>query len=78
MAAGKFARLVALTPQGVVGGLAMLEATLGVANTMMMAIYERTQEIGVFKVLGVTYREVRRMVTADAVLFEGIGGIVGV
>jgi ABC-type lipoprotein release transport system permease subunit len=63
---------------GSVGGLALLVATLGVANTMMMAIYERTREIGVLKALGATSKEVRRMFTADAVLLGIIGGFVGV
>jgi putative ABC transport system permease protein len=63
---------------GSVGGLALLVATLGVANTMMMAIYERTREIGVLKALGATSREVRRMFTADAVLLGLIGGFVGI
>jgi ABC-type antimicrobial peptide transport system permease subunit len=62
---------------GSVGGLALLVATLGVANTMMMAIYERTREIGVLKALGARNREVRRMFTADAVLLGLIGGVVG-
>ncbi|MFN2235849.1 MAG: FtsX-like permease family protein, partial [Anaerolineales bacterium] len=62
---------------GSVGGLALLVATLGVANTMMMAIYERTREIGVLKALGARNREVRRMFTADAVLLGIIGGAVG-
>ena len=62
---------------GSVGGLALLVATLGVANTMMMAIYERTREIGVLKALGARSREVRRMFTADAVLLGFIGGVVG-
>jgi ABC-type lipoprotein export system ATPase subunit/ABC-type lipoprotein release transport system permease subunit len=62
---------------GSVGGLALLVATLGVANTMMMAIYERTREIGVLKALGARNREVRRMFTADAVLLGFIGGVLG-
>jgi ABC-type lipoprotein export system ATPase subunit/ABC-type antimicrobial peptide transport system permease subunit len=63
---------------GSVGTLALLVATLGVANTMMMAIYERTREIGILKAIGATNQEVRRMFTADAVLLGLIGGIVGV
>jgi len=62
---------------GSVGGLALLVATLGVANTMMMAIYERTREIGVLKALGARNKEVRRMFTADAVLLGFIGGVGG-
>ena len=62
---------------GSVGGLALLVATLGVANTMMMAIYERTREIGVLKALGAQNKEVRRMFTADAVLLGFIGGVLG-
>jgi macrolide transport system ATP-binding/permease protein len=62
---------------GSVGGLALLVATLGVANTMMMAIYERTREIGVLKAIGARNREVRRMFTADAILLGFIGGVVG-
>ena len=62
---------------GSVGALALLVATLGVANTMMMAIYERTREIGVLKALGARNKEVRRMFTADAVLLGFIGGMVG-
>ncbi len=63
---------------GSVGSLALLVATLGVANTMMMAIYERTREIGILKALGARNREVQRMFTADAILIGLIGGVVGV
>jgi len=63
---------------GSVGALALLVATLGVANTMMMAIYERTREIGILKALGARNREVRWMFTADAVMLGLIGGFFGV
>lgn len=62
---------------GSVGGLALLVAALGVANTMMMAIYERTREIGVLKALGASAREIRRMFTVEAGMIGLIGGFFG-
>ena len=62
---------------GSVGGLALLVAALGVANTMMMAIYERTREIGVLKALGASPREIRALFTVEAALIGLIGGVFG-
>jgi putative ABC transport system permease protein len=62
---------------GSVGGLALLVAALGVANTMMMAIYERTREIGVLKALGATRSEIRALFTVEAALIGLIGGFFG-
>jgi putative ABC transport system permease protein len=62
---------------GSVGGLALLVAALGVANTMMMAIYERTREIGVLKALGASAREIRRLFTIEAGMIGLIGGVFG-
>lgn len=62
---------------GSVGGLALLVAALGVANTMMMAIYERTREIGVLKALGASRREIRSLFTVEAALIGLIGGVFG-
>lgn len=62
---------------GSVGGLALLVAALGVANTMMMAIYERTREIGVLKALGASAGEIRLLFTIEAGMIGLIGGFMG-
>jgi ABC-type antimicrobial peptide transport system permease subunit len=62
---------------GSVGGLALLVAALGVANTMMMAIYERTREIGVLKALGASSGEIRLLFTVEAGMIGFIGGVLG-
>ena len=63
---------------GSVGALALLVAALGVANTMMMAIYERTREIGVLKALGASPGEIRALFTTEAAMIGLIGGVFGV
>ncbi|MFO7684393.1 MAG: ATP-binding cassette domain-containing protein, partial [Chloroflexota bacterium] len=62
---------------GSVGALALLVAALGVANTMMMAIYERTREIGVLKALGASPGEIRALFTTEAAMIGLIGGVFG-
>ena len=50
----------------------------GIVNTMIMAIYERTREIGILKALGSTSGDVLRMFMVEAGLIGLLGGIVGV
>jgi ABC-type antimicrobial peptide transport system permease subunit len=61
-----------------VGLLALLVASIGIVNTMIMAIYERTREIGILKALGSSNGEVLRMFMVEAGMIGLLGGIVGV
>ncbi len=60
-----------------VGGLALLVASLGIVNTMIMSIYERTREIGTLKAIGASRGDIRAMFMLEAGLLGFIGGIVG-
>lgn len=63
---------------GGVGGVALLVAAFGVANTMTMAILERTREIGLMKAIGATDRDILTVFLFEAGLVGLFGGIAGV
>jgi putative ABC transport system permease protein len=70
-----------LVIQGVFGGIgaiALIVAAFGIANTMTMAIYERTREIGLMKAVGATNRDVMSIFLAEAGSIGLLGGIGGV
>ena len=60
-----------------IGGIALLVATIGIANTMVMAIYERTREIGILKAMGASRGEIRHMFMLEAGFIGMIGGVLG-
>jgi ABC-type antimicrobial peptide transport system permease subunit len=62
---------------GGIGAVSLFVAAIGIANTMMMSIYERTKEIGVIKVLGCDLRNIRSMFLMEAGFIGFIGGVVG-
>jgi len=63
---------------GGIGAIALLVAAFGIANTMIMAIYERTREIGIMKAIGATNRDVMRVFLAEAGAIGFVGGVLGV
>lgn len=62
---------------GAIGGISLLVAAIGIANTMMMSIYERTKEIGVYKVLGCRLKDIRNIFLGEAAFIGLFGGILG-
>jgi len=62
---------------GAVGGVALLVAAFGVANTMTMAILERTKEIGLMKAIGATDRDVLTVFLIEAGMVGFTGGAAG-
>ena len=62
---------------GGLGAISLFVAALGITNTMIMSIYERTREIGVMKVLGCVVGNIRTMFLMEAGTIGFIGGVIG-
>lgn len=62
---------------GGIGAVSLFVAAIGIANTMMMSIYERTKEIGVLKVLGCAMGNIRSMFLIEAGFIGFMGGLIG-
>ncbi|HEX8131315.1 MAG TPA: ABC transporter permease [Pyrinomonadaceae bacterium] len=59
------------------GGISLLVASLGIANTMLMSTIERTREIGIMKAIGAEDREIKQIFFVEASVIGLVGGIVG-
>ena len=63
---------------GIFGSLALAVATLGIVNTLVMAILERRREIGIFKALGAADSDVKQLFFVEAGVMGLAGGLLGV
>ncbi len=57
--------------------LAEIIAVLGIVNTLALSVYERTHELGLLRSVGMTRRQLRRMIRGESVIIALIGGLVG-
>ena len=62
---------------GAIGGVSLLIAAIGIMNTMMMSIYERTKEIGIMKVLGCRMGSIAQLFLVEAAYIGLFGGALG-
>ena len=63
---------------GGVGAIALLVAAIGIANTMTMAILERTKEIGLMKAIGAKNKDILSIFLGEAAGIGLVGGLGGV
>ncbi|WP_305768686.1 ABC transporter permease [Candidatus Epulonipiscium viviparus] len=63
---------------GGIGAVSLFVAAIGITNTMMMATYERTREIGIMKVIGAKITDIQSMFLIEALMIGAIGGGVGI
>ena len=58
--------------------LAVLVALIGIVNTLMLSVFERTREIGLLRAVGMKRRQVRSMIRSEAVIVALFGAVVGI
>jgi putative ABC transport system permease protein len=63
---------------GIFGSLALAVASIGIVNTLVMAILERRREIGIMKAIGASDTDVKKLFFAEAGVMGALGGGLGV
>ncbi|HUC04077.1 MAG TPA: FtsX-like permease family protein, partial [Acidimicrobiales bacterium] len=58
--------------------LAVLIALIGIVNTLMLSVFERTHEIGLLRAVGMKRRQVRAMIRSESVIIAVFGAIIGI
>jgi putative ABC transport system permease protein len=58
--------------------LSVIVSVFGIVNTLVLTVFERTREIGMLRAIGMTRRQVRRMIRHESVITASIGGVLGI
>ena len=58
--------------------LSVIVSLFGIVNTLVLTVFERTREIGMLRAIGMTRRQVRRMIRHESVITALIGGVLGI
>lgn len=58
--------------------LALVIAVLGIVNTLALSVIERTREVGLLRAIGLSRRQLRRMITLESVVISVLGAVLGV
>ena len=58
--------------------LSVIVSVFGIVNTLVLTVFERTREIGMLRAIGMTRRQVRRMIRHESVITAMIGGALGI
>ncbi|MFJ7049555.1 ABC transporter permease [Streptomyces sp. NPDC101112] len=58
--------------------MAVIVAVLGVINTLAMSVFERSQEIGMLRAIGLDRRNIKRMVRLESLVISLFGGVLGI
>ena len=58
--------------------LSVLVSFFGIVNTLVLSVFERTREIGMLRAVGMTRRQIRRMIRHESIITAAIGGVLGI
>ena len=58
--------------------LSVIVSLFGIVNTLVLTVFERTRELGMMRAIGMTRRQVRRMIRHESVITALIGGVLGI
>jgi putative ABC transport system permease protein len=59
-------------------GLSVIVSLFGIVNTLVLSVFERTRELGMLRAIGMTRRQVRRMIRHESIVTALIGAVLGI